>query len=49
MEVKEDESLDKVVRENPCEERTLGQTLEGNKGAGHVSSLRENKFQAFET
>lgn len=49
MEVKGDESLDKVVREDPYEEGTLGQTLEGNKGAGHVSPFGENKFQAFET
>lgn len=49
MGVKGDESLNKVVREDPCEEGTLGQTLEGNKGAGHISSLGENKCQAFET
>lgn len=49
MEVKGDESLDKVVTEDPWEEGTLEQTLEGNKGAGHVSSLGENKFQGFET
>lgn len=37
-----------MTREDPCEEGTLGQTLEGSEGAG-LASFGETMFQALET
>ena len=37
-----------MVRESPCEEETLEQSLERSEGQGHAP-LGENTFQASET